>query len=94
MCKIIKKHRKHSNQLNVPKKISWQVPQYITTRDYNPDHKTMMVNLTVDENETVREDLSCNTRLFGVDQNILFSAFNVPLSIVAFLGNVLIIFAF
>jgi len=54
----------------------------------------MMVNLTVDENETVMEDLSCNTRLFGVDQNILFSAFNVPLSIVAFLGNVLIIFAF
>ena len=53
----------------------------------------MMVNLTLNKNETGIEDLSCNTRLFGVNQKILFSAFNIPLSIVAFLGNVLIICA-
>ena len=53
-----------------------------------------MANLiTVNENETEIEVLSCNTRLIGVNQRILFSAFNIPLSIVAFLGNILIIFA-
>jgi len=57
-------------------------------------HKTMMANLTGNENETTIEDSSCNTRLFGVNQKIIFSAFNILLSIVAFLGNVLIIFAF
>ena len=57
-------------------------------------HKKMIVmtNLSVNENEAEIENLSCNARLFGVDQKILFSAFNIPLSIVAFLGNVLIIF--
>ena len=53
-----------------------------------------MANLTGNENETTIEDSSCNTRLFGVNQKIIFSAFNILLSIVAFLGNVLIIFAF
>jgi len=53
----------------------------------------MMGNLTVNENETEIEVLSCNARLFGVHQKILFAAFNIPLSIVAFLGNILIIFA-
>ena len=52
-----------------------------------------MVNLTLNKNETGIEDLCCNTRLFGVNQKILFSAFNIPLSIVAFLGNVFIISA-
>ena len=52
-----------------------------------------MTNLAVNENETEIEVLSCNRRLFGVNQKILFSASNIPLSIIAFLGNVLIIFA-
>lgn len=52
-----------------------------------------MANLTVDENERAAEDFSCNVRLFGMNQKIIFSAFNIPLSIVAFLGNVLIISA-
>ena len=52
-----------------------------------------MTNLTVNENGTEIEVLSCNARLFGVNEKILFAAFNIPLSIVAFLGNILIIFA-
>ena len=56
-------------------------------------YKKMMANLTVNENETEIGNLFCSARLFGVNQKILFSAFNILLSIVAFLGNVVIIFA-
>ena len=53
-----------------------------------------MVNLTVNETETAIQGLSCNTRgLLDVNQRIIISAFNIPLSITAFLGNVLIIIA-
>ena len=52
-----------------------------------------MVNLTVN-NETTIEGLSCNTRgLLNVNQRMIISAINIPLSITAFLGNVLIIIA-
>ena len=47
----------------------------------------------VNDNETAIEDLSCNARLLDVHQRIILSAFNIPLSITAFLGNVLIIIA-
>ena len=57
-------------------------------------HKTRMVNLNVSDNETAIQDgLSCSTRLLDVNQRIIISAFNVPLSITSFLGNVLIIIA-
>ena len=52
-----------------------------------------MVNLTENENETTIQDLSCNRRLLQLDQKIIISAFNTPLSITAFLGNALIIIA-
>ena len=52
-----------------------------------------MVNLTESENQTTIQYLSCSARLFGSQQKIIFSAFNIPLSITAFLGNVLIIIA-
>ena len=52
-----------------------------------------MVNLTESENQTAIQYLSCSARLFGSQQKIIFSAFNIPLSITAFLGNVLIIIA-
>ena len=53
-----------------------------------------MVNLTVNNNETTIEGLSCNTRgLLNVNQRMIISAVNIPLSITAFLGNVLIIIA-
>ena len=47
----------------------------------------------VNDNETAIQDLSCNARLLGVNQRIILSAFHIPLSITAFLGNVLIIIA-
>ena len=53
-----------------------------------------MVNLTVNNNETTIEGLSCNTRgLLNVNQRKIISAVNIPLSITAYLGNVLIIIA-
>jgi len=52
-----------------------------------------MANLTVNDNETAIEELFCNARLLHLDQKIIISAFNIPLSITAFLGNVLIIIA-
>jgi len=53
-----------------------------------------MVNLTVNDNETAIQGLSCNTiRHLDVDQRIIISAFTIPHSITAFLGNVLIIIA-
>ena len=53
-----------------------------------------MANLTVNNNETTIEDLSCNSRgLLNVNQRITISALNIPLSITAFMGNVLIIIA-
>jgi len=53
-----------------------------------------VMNLTVNDNETTIQALSCNTRgLLDVNQRIIISAFNIPLSLTAFLGNVLIIIA-
>ena len=53
-----------------------------------------MINLTGNDNETTIEGFICNTRgLLNVNQRIIISAFNIPLSITAFLGNVLIIIA-
>ena len=53
-----------------------------------------MVNPTVNDNGTAIQDLSCNTRgLLDVHQRIIISAFHIPLSITAFLGNALIIIA-
>ena len=53
-----------------------------------------MVNLTVNDNETAIQSLSCKTLvLLGGNQRMIISAFNIPLSITAFLGNFLIIIA-
>ena len=53
-----------------------------------------MVNLTVNETETAIQGLSCNTLgLLDINQRMIISAFNIPLSITAFLGNALIIIA-
>ena len=52
-----------------------------------------MVNLTENESQTAIQHLSCNARLLGSQQKIIFTALNIPLSITAFLGNVLIIIA-
>ena len=52
-----------------------------------------MLNLTVNNNETAIQGLSCSTRLLDANQRIIISALNIPLSITAFLGNVLIIIA-
>ena len=51
-----------------------------------------MVNLTEDENHITDQDLFCSKGL-GIRQKIFISAFNIPLSTTAFLGNVLIIVA-
>ena len=52
-----------------------------------------MANVTKDGNHTTTiQGLFCTTRL-GIHQKIFISAFNIPLSITAFLGNVLIIVA-
>ena len=51
-----------------------------------------MVNLNEDENHITDQDLFCSKGL-GIRQKIFISAFNIPLSITAFLGNVLIIVA-
>ena len=53
----------------------------------------MKMNLTVNENETAIQDLHCSERLLGINQKIIISAFNIPLSITAVLGNILIIIA-
>ena len=46
----------------------------------------------MNENETgAIQDLFCKTRLFDMNQKIIISAFNVPLSIIALLGNILIL---
>ena len=47
-----------------------------------------MVNLTVNDNGTAIQGLSCNTRgLLDVHQRIIISAFHIPLSITTFLGT-------
>ena len=51
-----------------------------------------MGNLTEDENNITDQEVLCTTAL-RTHQKIFFSAFNIPLSITAFLGNVLIIVA-
>ncbi|KAL9960297.1 hypothetical protein ACROYT_G033741 [Oculina patagonica] len=52
-----------------------------------------MENLTEDGNHTTVQQLFCPTGLYGVHLKIFISAFNIPLCITAFLGNVLIIAA-
>lgn len=45
------------------------------------------------DNKTAIQDSFCNTRLLDINQTIIISAFNIPLSITALLGNILIIVA-
>ena len=52
-----------------------------------------MANLTEDGNRTIVQQLHCSTGHYGVHLKIFISALNIPLSITAFLGNVLIIVA-
>ena len=52
-----------------------------------------MLNLTVNNNETLIQGLSCSTRLLDANQRITISGLNIPFSVTAFLGNVLIIIA-
>ncbi|XP_078384808.1 adenosine receptor A2a-like [Oculina patagonica] len=52
-----------------------------------------MANLTQDQKDTTTQDLFCDTSVLGVHQQIVISAFNIPLAVTAFLGNVLIIVA-
>ena len=47
----------------------------------------------MNNNETATQDLFCNRRLLDINQKIIISAFNIPLSITALLGNILIIVA-
>lgn len=56
-------------------------------------HKMKMANVTVNENETATQDLFCDTRLLDINEKIIISAINIPLSITALLGNMLIIIA-
>ena len=51
-----------------------------------------MANFTKDGNQTTTQECLCTIGL-GVNQKILLITTNIPLSIVTFLGNVLIIFA-
>ena len=52
-----------------------------------------MVNLTDHGKQTRIQEMNCTTRLYGTHQKIFISAINSLLSITAFLGNVLIIYA-
>ena len=52
-----------------------------------------MTNLTEDGNHTSISKFVCTASLYGMGQKIFISAINIPLSITAFLGNVLIIAA-
>ncbi|XP_078369599.1 melanocyte-stimulating hormone receptor-like [Oculina patagonica] len=52
-----------------------------------------MGNLTEDGNHTAIRELFCRTGHNGLHQKIIISALNIPLSITAFLGNLLIIVA-
>ena len=82
-----RKPRKHSKQLKVPSNLKYLGSYFSISLEDDGEP------ITVNENKTEIEILSCNARLFGVNQKILFSAFNIPLSIVAFLRNVVLIFA-
>ena len=53
-----------------------------------------MWNLTEDENQTQIQEIFCRTAQHGIHQKIIISALNMPLSITALLGNLLIITAF
>ena len=52
-----------------------------------------MANITEDGTNHTTIRLYCTTDLYGIHQKIFLSALNIPLSITAFLGNVLIIVA-
>ena len=56
-------------------------------------HSMTMENLTLNNNKTATQDLFCNRRLLDIYQKIIISSFNIPLSITALLGNILIIVA-
>lgn len=56
-------------------------------------HQEEMKNLTKYRNYKKTEELFCVTDLYEPHQKIILSAFNIPLSITAFLGNVLILVA-
>ena len=52
-----------------------------------------MANLAEDGNHTSIPELVCRTRLYGFHLKIFVASLNIPLSITAFVGNILIIFA-
>ena len=55
--------------------------------------KTRMVNVAEDGNHSSIPELFCTPRIVEEYQEITIAAFNIPLSVTAFLGNVLIIVA-
>ncbi|XP_078384793.1 melanocyte-stimulating hormone receptor-like [Oculina patagonica] len=52
-----------------------------------------MANLTENQNPMIIKDFICRTDLFQTHQKIVYLILNIPLSITAFLGNILIIVA-
>ena len=52
-----------------------------------------MTSSALDGNHTTSQDSFCTERLYGFDLKILIATLNIPLSITAILGNVLIIVA-
>ncbi|XP_078384791.1 adenosine receptor A3-like [Oculina patagonica] len=52
-----------------------------------------MANVTEDKKQTTLQELFCRTDLIEKHQKIVVLTFNIPLSITAFLGNILIIVA-
>ena len=65
---------------------------YLATRNkyHRSTRRPKMANSTPDGNHTTSQDFFCITRLYGLQQKIFILALNVPMSITAFLGNVLI----
>ena len=50
-----------------------------------------MANVTKDQNDRSIQDFFCISGLYGIQQKNILSAIHIPLSITAFLGNVMII---
>ena len=65
---------------------------YLATRNkyHRSTRRHKMANSTPDGNHTTSQDVFCTTRRYGLQQNIFILVLNVPMSITAFLGNVLI----
>ena len=73
----------HQKRHLIPEK-PWTGPFFV---------KMKMTNLTEDGNNRSIQEFFCAASLYGMHQKIFISAINIPLSITAFLGNVLIIAA-